>query len=447
MKIYRWDPRDAELPHRRARGKSGGWGLEDPRQRQVERIFREIIRNGDRALFAYTARFEGHQLTVPAVRVSRRELRQAWEMVPPEDRRVIALAASRIKRFHRQQRPRVFRLVETAGAVLEQRVVPLESVGIYIPAGRAPLFSTVLMTALPAQIAGVKRIVMISPWPRGEMNPYILTAAQMAGVDEIYKIGGAQGVFALAVGTRSIPRVDKIVGPGSFWVSAAKALAAAAGYVGIDLVAGPSEIVILADGSVPAEWAAADLVSQREHGEDSMAVLVTNSRTYAAAVREALSRATVAGGKRRRSAGEPATLIRTRNLKEAIAAVNQIAPEHLEILMQNPRAVLKQIRNAASIFLGPYSPVPIGDYLAGPNHVLPTAAGARYASPLGVEDFVKRQSVVEFSRGALGRWGPAAMRMAKLEGLEAHARAIAIRLSVRPAGEKFQPARRPRGAN
>jgi histidinol dehydrogenase len=444
VKIYQWGQQDPEFQQRLAQRKTYYFDLEDQRQKQVEQIFKDIIQGRDQALFDYTAKFEGHKLTAQNVRVSRQELKQAWKRVPARDRRTISLAASRIERFHKEQRPRAFRLKEKTGTRIEQRVVSLERVGIYIPAGRSPLFSTVLMTAIPAKIAGVQRIVMISPWPKGEMNPYILTAARMVGVHEIYKIGGAQGIFALAYGTQSIPWVNKIVGPGSIWVSEAKALVARMGYIGIDMVAGPSEIMVLADGSFPADLAAADLLSQLEHGEDSMATLVTTSKKYAAKVRDEMTKQSSVSGRKEyfeKTLQNLATLIWTRNLEESIEVVNRTAPEHLEILAKSPRKILNKIKNAASIFLGPYSPVPIGDYLAGPNHVLPTAYRAKYASPLGVEDFVKRQSVVEFSKEALLKLGPVAERMAELEGLDGHAQAIRIR---REALAKEKP-RRKRG--
>lgn len=405
-------------------------------EKEVNKIFLSITNARDRntKVFFYTKQFDRHILKAETVRVSPQEIVQAWKQVPGADRKIISLAAKRIRNFHEEQKKKLllnnFKIKEDSGTIIEQRLLPIRRVGICIPAGRAPLFSTVLMTAIPAQIAGVKQIAMISPWPNGQMNPHILVAALMSGVDEIYKIGGVQGVAALAYGTETITNVEKIVGPGNLWVTQAKIFSASLGFVGIDSPAGPSEIVVLSDGSYPAAIVAADLISQCEHGEDSMAVLVTHSRKYAEEVKKEVEyqiNNPMSKKYLKSSAGDLAVGLITRSLKESLDVVNWIAPEHLEIMIQNPRRVMPLIENAASIFLGPYSPVPIGDYLAGPNHVLPTDRRARFASPLGVEDFVKRQSVVEFSKEALLKLGPVAERMAELEGLDGHAQAIRIR--------------------
>jgi len=439
MKIYKWNPNQIELQNRLSPGRGFLFAERRNIEQKIETIYKDIAMGGDEKLFEYTQEFENHVLDSKTIKVSRQEMDIAWQSVPEQDRKTILFAKKRIENFHKKQLPRQFTIREKSGAVLQQRVVPLERVGIYIPAGRAPLFSTVLMTAIPAKIAGVKEIVMISPWPSGQMNPYILVAAQLVGVDEIYKVGGVQGIVALAHGTRSIRRVNKIVGPGSVWVSEAKAFVARMGKVGIDTLAGPSEVVILVDGYCPARWVAADLLSQLEHGEDSRAVLITPKQDYAEQVRREFE-ALVKSSERKKylhgSIKHFATAIWTDDLEQAIGVVNKLSPEHLEIMAQHPRNILKKIANAASIFIGPFSPVAIGDYLAGPNHVLPTYQQARFASPLGVEDFVKRQSVVEFSREALEKLGPVAMRMAELEGLDAHAKAIEIRLKKKPARKK-----------
>lgn len=409
---------------------------------KVKAIFNKILQKKDEALFELTYEFEKHAIDSRTVKVNPREMNLAWRQVPEQDKKIIGLAAKRIEDFHRKQKLRPFVIKEKTGIRLEQRTVPVDRVGICIPAGRAPLFSTVLMTVIPATIAGVEEIAMISPWPQGRMNAYILAAARIAGVKEIYKIGGVQGVAALTYGTASVPRVNKIVGPGSIWVTEAKAYAASLGGVDIDTFAGPSEIVILADGSVPANFAASDLISQLEHGEDSLAFLLTPDLKYAEEVvnmAESLVKSSSRQAYLETSLRQSAFVIICNDLDEAIKHVNNLAPEHLEILVRNPRKILLKIRNAASIFLGPYSPVPVGDYLAGPNHVLPTEYRARFASPLGVEDFVKRQSVVEFSKEALLKLGPVAERMAELEGLDGHAQAIRIRreaLDGKKSGKK-----------
>lgn len=417
-----------------------------PKIRQTtESIFKNVGRGGDKSLFLYTRKFDRHNITARTIKVSEKEIEEAESLVPAEDIKTLKTAAVRIRKFHELQMTRGFSLKPGEGETLEQRLVPLKRVGVYIPAGTAPLVSTVFMTAIPAKIAGVDEIAMVSPWLDGKVSPHILAAARMAGVSEIYKVGGAQGIAALALGTGSIPAVEKIVGPGNIWVNTAKLIAFQRGLVDIDTLAGPSEIVVLSDGSVPAAFAAADLLSQVEHGVDSMAILVTTSKAYANGIIEnlrrqskALSRMTTLEIEFHRSM----RIIVCKDLAQAGDIVNRIAPEHLEIHTEAPRKVLKKIRNAASIFLGPWSSVALGDYLAGPNHVLPTAARARFASPLGVEDFLKRQSVTCFSRNALRRLAPHTERFALLEGLDAHARAVAIRRMNSAAADKSRGKRK-----
>ncbi len=399
-------------------------------QRVVEQVFRNIARYGDRSLFTYTRRFDSNRLTSRTVRVTKSELEHARSRVPNQDEKTLKLAARRIKSFHRHQGLKGFAVREKAGATLAQRVLPLGRIGICIPAGTAPLASTVLMTAIPARLAGVKEIAMISPWRGGETSPHILAAAAIAGVDEIYKVGGAQGVAALALGTHSIRPVEKIAGPGSIWVNAAKLFAFLRGLVDIDMLAGPSEIVVVADGSVDVAFAAADLLSQAEHGRDSIAILITTKRHYAEDLiselrRQARSLARMTDVQV--SFMRNIRVIVCAGLEEAARLVDRIAPEHLEIHTSGPEDFLKRVNNAASVFLGGYSPVALGDYLAGPNHVLPTAGRARFASPLGVHDFQKTQSVTSFSRQALEKVAAHAERFALLEGLDAHARAVALR--------------------
>lgn len=387
----------------------------------AEKIFTEVAAQGDPALFRFTRKLEKHSLSPHTVRVSAKELAAARRAVSPAEGEVILLAARRVRAFHLKQISRGFRFSDGQGTVIEERVVPLDRVGLCIPGGRFPLASTVLMTAIPARLAGVQRVVMISPWPEGRMNPHVIFAAGVAGVDEIYKIGGVQGVAALAGGTASIPAVDKIVGPGSVWVTAAKALAVSRGLCGIDGLAGPSEVVVVADETARAEWVALDLLSQAEHGHDSAALLITTSRALAKKVELEIKKYHPKTG------ADSIMALIVKNLDQAAQVVNGMAPEHLEIMVRSPRSFVKKIRNAASIFVGPYSPVPAGDYMAGGNHVLPTGRTARFSSPLGVYDFVKRQSVTELSPKALARIAGPVARFAELEGLQAHGEAVRSR--------------------
>ncbi len=396
--------------------------------RAASKIFDDVAAHGRAALFRYTREFEGHAVTAGTVMVTRAEMERAMKAVPPADLAVIRLAARRIRAYHRLQAGRGFRFDDGKGTVIEERVVPLDRVGLCIPGGRAPLASTVLMTAIPAKIAGVKELVMINPWPGGRMNAHVIAAARIAGVDRIFKIGGAQGVAALACGAAPVPRVDKIVGPGSVWVTAAKAIAVSRGLCGIDSLAGPSEVVVVADGSADPGCVAADLLSQAEHGGDSVAILVTTSRSLAKKAGAELD-ALVKRGPWPRDVTARVRAIVVKGLAQAAEAVNDIAPEHLEIIVKNPRAFLKKVRNAASIFIGPYSPVPAGDYMAGGNHVLPTGGTARWSSPLSVHDFVKRQSITELSKAALASIKEPAARFAEIEGLPAHALAVCKRFS------------------
>lgn len=389
----------------------------------AEKIFDNVSEKGDSALFQYTRQLEGHAVRAGRVRVSEREFARAMKAVPPSDLRVLKLAAERIRAYHRAQVPIGFRFDDGKGTVIEERVAPLERVGLCIPGGRAPLASTVLMTAIPARIAGVSRIVMINPWPEGRMNAPVLAAARIAGVDAVYKVGGAQGVAALATGKTCIPRVDKIVGPGSVWVTAAKAIAVSRGLCGIDSLAGPSEVVVVADGSAYPGCVAADLLAQAEHGGDSRGILVTSSRELIIKVDAELN-TMVKQGPWPKQALSRVEAVLVKNLSQAAEAVNQIAPEHLEILVKDPASFIKKVRNAASIFIGPYSPVPAGDYMAGGNHVLPTGGTARWSSPLSVLDFVKRQSVTELSKKALGLIKEPVARFAEMEGLPAHALSV-----------------------
>ena len=390
----------------------------------AEKIFDDVAARGDAALYEWTAKLEKHRITAGTVKVSAQELRRAYQAVPVEDLKVIKLAAKRIKAYHKLQVPQGFRYCDSQGSVIAERVLPLERVGLCIPGGRA-LASTVLMTALPAQLAGVKEIIMINPWPEGRGNAHVLAAAKLMGVSAVYKIGGVQGVAALACGTASMPRVDKIVGPGSIWVTAAKAIAVARGLCGIDSLAGPSEVAVVADQSAYPGCVAVDLLSQAEHGQDSVSILICTSMALIQKVRGELERLV-----RGRNSAWPRQVldrisaVEVKDLDMAAELVNRIAPEHLEIIVKDPAGLVAKIRNAASIFIGPYSPVPVGDYMAGGNHVLPTGGAARFSSPLSVRDFVKRQSVTELSRETLAAIVKPTARFAEIEGLPAHALAV-----------------------
>ncbi len=399
---------------------------------QARQIVDAVRRRGDRALLALTKRFDGVALTAAQIRVQPAELAEAARAVPPATMQALKLAARRIAAFHRRQRAASWSYRDPVGLRLGQRVIPLDRVGLYVPGGHAAYPSSVLMNAVPARVAGVREVIMVSPAGRGGITPAVLAAARIAGVDAIYRVGGAQAVAALAFGTETIPAVDKIVGPGNAWVQAAKKLVY--GTVDIDSVAGPSEVLVIADGSANPAYVAADLLAQAEHGSgDECAVLLTPVRALAVAVQHEVERqlralprrANIARVLRRRGA-----LVVVRDLDEAVAVADQVAPEHLEVMVVRPQPWVARLRNAGAIFVGPFAPAPLGDYLAGPNHVLPTGGTARFFSPLGVYDFVKRTSVISASRAGLRRLGPWVERLARLEGYDAHAAAIRCRLDT-----------------
>ncbi|HJQ83031.1 MAG TPA: histidinol dehydrogenase, partial [Candidatus Binatia bacterium] len=359
------------------------------------------------------------------------DLAAAYRDLAAPVRRDLALAAGRIRRFHVRQRERSWSFRDRTGARLGQRIQPLARVGVYVPGGRAAYPSTVLMTVIPARVAGVGEVIAVSPvGPAGD-TPIVLAACHIAGVDAVFRVGGAQAVAALAYGTRTIPRVDKIVGPGNVWVATAKRLCF--GQVDIDAIAGPSEVLIVADGSADAELVAADMLAQAEHDPLAAAVCVTSDRRLAARVAAALDRQLAALPRRAiaaRSLDRYGAIVVTRSVAEAVGIANQLAPEHLELAVREPRRWAERVRNAGAIFLGQDAPEAFGDYLAGPNHVLPTGGTARFASPLGVYDFLKRTSVIEAGPRTLRRLGPAIVRLARLEGLDAHGRAVERRLAM-----------------
>lgn len=398
--------------------------------RTVAEILAAVRERGDAALLEFTERFDGVKLEAAELRVTAAELAQALSAVGEEVVGALRYAAERIEAFHRCALPRSWWMEDEHGSLLGQQVRPLERVGIYAPGGRAAYPSTVLMTAIPARVAGVPEIVLVSP-PEADksLHPAVLVAAEIAGVTEIYRVGGAQAVAALAHGTATIRRVEKIVGPGNIYVALAKQ--AVLSQVGIDMVAGPSEVVVVADDNADPEWVAADLLAQAEHDPMARAILLSPSATLIERVGKALERQ-LAPLPRREIAREAleanGALVLTRDLEEAVALANRLAPEHLELQVEDPFGWLPRVRHAGAIFLGCYTPEVVGDYVAGPSHVLPTGGTARVASGLGVEDFVKRSSLIQYSsRGLREAWASLSV-LAEVEGLHAHGEAARLRL-------------------
>ena len=393
----------------------------------VDAIIADVRARGDAALRDYARKFDGAELD--ALEVSRQELDEALAAADPYFLETLRMAAANIEAFHRRQLHDNFVMTEQDGVILGQKYTPVERAGVYVPGGTAAYPSTVLMDVIPARVAGVPEIVMTTPAGRdGKVNPAILAAAAVAGVTRIFKTGGAQAVAALAYGTESVPAVDKIVGPGNVYVATAKRKVY--GKVGIDMIAGPSEILVLADGGCSPAWVAADLLSQAEHDRLASPVLVTDSPALAAAVQAeverqlcGLPRADIA----RASVEANGKIILCRTLDEAVEVCNQIAPEHLELCVADPFGLLGRVQNAGSVFLGRNVPEALGDYFAGPNHTLPTSGTARFSSPLGVDDFVKRSSFIYYTRAALGRVKDQVAAFAEAEGLHAHARSLTIR--------------------
>ena len=393
----------------------------------VDAILEDVRLHGDGALRRYTRELDGAELG--SLQVSGAELDAAWAALDADFRATLELAAENIRRFHAQQVHRDFCLTDRPGIIMGQRYTPIEKVGVCVPSSPTAFPSTILMNVIPAKIAGVEEIVLVTPPERdGSISTAALAAARIAGADRIFKLGGAQAVAALAYGTESVPRVDKIVGPGGIYVATAKRKVF--GRVAIDMVAGPSEILVLADGGCRPDFVAADLLSQAEHDVFSSAVLVTDSLPLAQAVQrevevqlERLPRREIA----RRSVEENGKILLTRSLDAAVDAANRIAPEHLELCVEDPFALLPRIRNAGSIFLGRSAPEALGDYFAGPNHTLPTSGTARFSSPLGVDDFIKRSSFLYYSQDVLAEAAPRIAEFARREGLEGHARSVLIR--------------------
>ena len=399
----------------------------------VSRILEDVRRGGDQALIGYVNRFDSPRLPIGRLKVTAAEMKQAKKTVDRSFARSLKRAAVQIEAFHCRQLPRSWFAAERAGTFLGQIVNPVDRAGIYVPGGtegKTPLVSSVLMGAIPAKIAGVRQIVMVTPAnKRGTVSPHLLAAADLAGVDAVYKTGSAWAVAALTYGTETIPKVDVVVGPGNIYVTLAKKLVA--GTVGIDMIAGPSEILVIADHSADPDHLAADLLSQAEHDVMASAMMITDSKRLAEAVRqsvmqqlEGLSRKEIAA----KSLERCGAILVVADIDTALELANRIAPEHLELQVQDPFAHIGQIRNAGAVFIGAYTPEPVGDYIAGPNHVLPTAGTARFASALSVEHFMKKTSMVYYSKEAFRREAADIVRLAETEGLTAHAQAVKIRL-------------------
>jgi histidinol dehydrogenase len=396
----------------------------------VAAIIADVVARGDAALVDYTERFDRVTLSPDQLRLSPDEIAASAARAPADTVAALRLAARRIESFHRKQLPRSLDYTDAEGVRLGMRWQPLASAGLYVPGGTAAYPSSVLMNAVPAKVAGVSRLVMVVPTPDGTLNPLVMAAAQLVGVDEVYRVGGAQAVAALAYGTAVIAPVDKVVGPGNAFVAAAKRRVF--GQVGIDMIAGPSEILVVADSRNEPAWIAADLLSQAEHDVSAQAILVTDDPEFAAMVEDAVSkhlavlpRASIAG----QSWEANGAVIVVRDWDEAVALVDRVAPEHLELAVDDPDALAARIRHAGAMFLGRYAPEAVGDYIAGPNHVLPTARSARFASGLSVFDFLKRTTLVGCDADALAALAPAAICLAEAEGLDAHALSLSIRLN------------------
>jgi histidinol dehydrogenase len=401
----------------------------------VSVIIEDVVARGDTALIDYTRRFDALDLAPGSLRISRREIAEGAAAAPTETVAALRVAADRIESFHRRQLPTAIDYVDEVGVRLAVRWRPIAAAGLYVPGGTAAYPSSVLMNAIPAKVAGVERLVMTVPVPGGVLNPLVLAAAKMAGVDEIYRIGGAQAIAALAYGTATIAPVDKIVGPGNAYVAAAKRRVF--GKVGIDMIAGPSEILVVADRHNDPEWIAADLLSQAEHDSASQAILITDHSGFAAEVEKAIERHLAQLPRARiaqASWQQQGAILIVANWDEAPPLIDRIAPEHLELALDDADALAECVHHAGAIFLGRYTPEAIGDYIAGPNHVLPTSRSARFSSGLGVLDFLKRSSVVRCDAASFAELAPSAICLAEAEGLDAHALSMSIRLQRARSG-------------
>lgn len=421
LKLVEQEGREQELGLILARQE---FELDSPKEEKVKAIVRRVAAEGDRALLDYTEQFDGQKISANELKISPKEIESAYKKIDKNYLGALTKAIANITAYHQKQRPDEWFETLPHDVVLGQRLIPLERVGVYVPGGRAAYPSSVLMGAIPAKVAGVKEIYVVTPPP---VKPEVLVAAAETGVTAVFQVGGAQAVAALAFGTKTLPRVDKIVGPGNSYVTLAKKIVY--GQVGIDNLAGPSNVLIIADRDAEPEFMAADLLSQIEHDPESFAVMVTDSAKLAkAAIKEVekqakkLSRAEIIDK-------AAIWIFLVDELNEAVEICNRIAPEHLELQIGSPQKILEKIKNAGAVFLGPHSPVPVGDYIAGPNHVLPTGGTARFASPLGVYDFIKNQSIVGYTKPALKNVWKDIKLLAQIEGLDAHARAVEIRFS------------------
>ena len=429
MKLRRLDSRAAGFDAELVRLTRYEAAQDEAVEATVRAIITEVRARGDAALLEYTRKLDRVAVrSASELEIPRAEMEAALAALPAREVAALGEAAARVQRFHERQLGESWQYAEADGTVLGQRVSALERVGLYVPGGKAAYPSSVLMNAIPAKVAGVGELVMVSPTPGGERNPLVLAAAALAGVDRVFAIGGAQAVAALAYGTGSVPRVDKIVGPGNAYVAAAKRQVF--GQVGIDMIAGPSEILVISDGTTSADWVAMDLFSQAEHDEVAQALLLSPSARHLDEVEQAIDRLLPAMPRRaviEASLGARGALVLTRDLDEACALANRVAPEHLELSLAEPEAWLGKLRNAGAIFLGRWSSEAVGDYCAGPNHVLPTAGTERFSSPLGVYDFQKRSSLISVSREGAATLGRLAATLAEGEGLAAHARSAEMR--------------------
>jgi histidinol dehydrogenase len=421
LKIVSLEKIEAELK-RIIRRKS--FTADCPEERTVREIVAQVREKGDAALLEYTKQFDRIELSADELRVTEAEIKTAYKKVSKDFFDPLTKAIQNITAFHRKQKSDEWFETLPLDVLLGQRLIPLEKVGIYVPGGRACYPSSVLMNAIPAKVAGVKEMVMVSPPP---ISPYVLVAAAEVGVNSVYKVGGAQAIAALAYGTKTVPAVDKIVGPGNIYVTLAKK--EVFGAVGIDSLAGPSDVLIIADGDADAEFIAADLLAQAEHDPTSSAILATSSLKLIEKVEKQINRQ-IAKLKRKKIIEQAEIiLLQVESIYQAVDVANRIAPEHLELEIGSPHRVLEKIRNAGAVFLGPHSPVAVGDYIAGPNHVLPTGGTARFSSPLGVYDFVKHQSIIGYTKPALKNVWKDVKTLAEIEGLDAHARSIDVRFS------------------
>lgn len=396
----------------------------------VNNILEDVRQNGDEAVVRYTNQFDHTKAeTLADLELKQEALEAALNRISVKERDALSQAAERVKRFHERQAEGSWQYTEDDGTVLGQKVTPLDKVGIYVPGGKACYPSSVLMNAIPAKVAGVSEIIMVVPTPYGELNDLVLAAACLSGVDRVFTVGGAQAIAALAYGTQTIPKVDKVTGPGNIFVATAKK--AVFGLVGIDMIAGPSEILVVCDGKTNPDWIAMDLFSQAEHDEQAQAILVSPDASYLDSVEQSMNKL-ISGMERHeiinRSITDRAAFIHVKDLAQAIEVSNRVAPEHLELSVEDPQALVESVRHAGAIFMGRYTAEALGDYCAGPNHVLPTSGTARFSSPLGVYDFQKRSSIIFFSEQSASKVGEIASVLARGEGLTAHARSAEYRI-------------------